>query len=89
MIDIFDIFRKLSDDNNPDFKAYTGQTNLNGAEIDGGQKEGWGSISLAVDSDTVREICEDDNTTCILLVYKIRDVLEAQKELTEKGEGNN
>jgi hypothetical protein len=88
MIDIFDIFRKLSDDNNPNFKAYTGHTNLNGAEIDSGQREGWGSISLAVDNDTVREICEDDNTTYILLVYKIRDVLEAQKALVEKG-GNN
>jgi hypothetical protein len=89
MIDIFDIFRKLADDNNKDFKAYTGQTKLNGAEIDGGQREGWGSISLAVDSGTVQQICDDDNVTCILLVYKVSDVLEAQKELLEKEENKN
>jgi hypothetical protein len=87
MTDIFDIFRKLSDDNNRDFKLYAGQTNINGAEIDSSQREGWGSISLAVDSGTVQQICDDSNVTCVLFVYKVSDVMKAKEEL-EKEENN-
>jgi len=87
---IFDVLDKMARDGNPNFQLFDAGTNLIDIRENGGFREGWGEITLAIDSKTAKELLDTSiglNTGeyfCGLLVYPMSDYYDALTKLKDE-----
>ena len=86
MIPNFDILKKLSLENK-NINLYSSQTNLVDVKVDGGVRDGWGTITFAVDTKNLQKMVNHEGVIFWLFSFDINEFFEAKKEL-EKEENN-
>jgi len=87
--DGFDVLDEMARDGNPNFRMFDAGTNLIDIKENGGLREGWGEITLAIDSKTAKELLDASvgltrgEYFCGLFVYPMNDYYDALAKLKE------
>ena len=83
-VNAFDVLKQMCDDNCQSFKLFGG-SNLKSA-VSGKQ---WGSVTIAVDNQTVLDILNNENKIVFkLLVYSFNDYKAAEQKLLSEVKDN-
>ena len=77
-IDNFLVLSKMCDRNDDSIKAYSGDTNIIDANFG---KDGWGSITIAVDNKTISETALNNKVSVMLLIYDSDIFKQIKKEM--------